>query len=256
MLTHIDELEARNIDCYIQYTLNDYEAEGLEKGVPPLAFRIDTFKKLVDRLGKGRVIWRFDPMILTDAISIDSLLKKIERIGNQMVGYTEKLVFSFADILSYRKVKANLNKSHISYQDWTEPQMLEFAERLAALNEKWGYTLATCGEKIDLKQLGIVKNRCVDDELIIRLSFEDKALMDFLKVTIHPMPAADLFGNAAPLPPMPSSFPTAPTPHTVTTETKASASSADASRARILENITLARIFANIAMRIQAKRRQ
>jgi len=98
-------------------------------------------------------------------------------------------------------VKANLDKNQISYQDWTEPQMLEFAERLAALNEKWGYTLATCGEKIDLKQLGIVKNRCVDDELIIRLSFEDKALMDFLKVTIHPMPAADLFGNADPLPP-------------------------------------------------------
>jgi hypothetical protein len=118
-----------------------------------------------------------------------------------LVGYTEKLVFSFADILSYRKVKANLYKSNISYQDWTEPQMLEFAESLATLNKKWGYTLATCGEKIDLKQLGIVKNRCVDDELIIRISFEDKALMDFLKVTIHPMPAADLFGNAAPLPP-------------------------------------------------------
>lgn len=201
LLKHLDELERRNIGSYIQYTLNDYEAEGLEKGVPPLPFRIDTFKKLVDRLGKGRVIWRFDPMLLTDNIIIESLLEKVERIGDQLVGYTEKLVFSFADILSYRKVKANLDKNQISYQDWTEPQMLEFAERLAALNEKWGYTLATCGEKIDLKQLGIVKNRCVDDELIIRLSFEDKALMDFLKVTIHPMPAADLFGNAAPLPP-------------------------------------------------------
>ena len=201
LLKHLDELERRKIGSYIQYTLNDYEAEGLEKGVPPLPFRIDTFKKLVDRLGKGRVIWRFDPMLLTDNITIESLLEKVERIGDQLVGYTEKLVFSFADILSYRKVKANLDKSHISYQDWTEPQMLEFAERLAALNEKWGYTLATCGEKIDLKQLGIVKNRCVDDELIIRLSFEDKALMDFLKVTIHPMPAADLFGNADPLPP-------------------------------------------------------
>ena len=201
LLNHLDELEARNIGCYIQYTLNDYEAEGLEKGVPPLAFRIDTFKKLVDRLGKGRVIWRFDPMILTDAISTDSLLEKVERIGDQLVGYTEKLVFSFADILSYRKVKANLDKSHISYQDWTEPQMLEFAERLAALNKKWGYILATCGEKVDLKQFGIVKNRCVDDELIIRLAYEDKVLMDFLKVTIHPMPVADLFGNAAPLSP-------------------------------------------------------
>ncbi len=200
LLQHLDELDRRNIGCYIQYTLNDYEVEGLEKGVPPLSFRIDTFKKLVDRLGKGRVIWRFDPMLLTETITIDSLLEKVERIGDRLVGYTEKLVFSFAD-LNYRKVKANLCMSHISYQDWMEPQMLEFAERLAALNKKWGYTLATCGEKIDLKQFGIIKNRCVDDELIIRLAYEDKALMDFLKVAIHPMPVADLFGNAAPLPP-------------------------------------------------------
>lgn len=201
LLKHLDELYTRNIGCYIQYTLNDYEAEGLEKGVPPLSFRIDTFKKLVDKLGKGRVIWRFDPMLLTDNISIDSLLEKVECIGDQLVGYTEKLVFSFADILSYRKVKANLDKSQISYQDWKEPQMLEFADRLAALNKKWGYTLATCGEKIDLKQFGIIKNCCVDDELIIRLAYDDKALMDFLKVTIHSMPATDLFGNADPLPP-------------------------------------------------------
>lgn len=201
LLQHLDELERRNIGCYIQYTLNDYEAEGLEKNVPPLPFRIDTFKKLVARLGKGRVIWRFDPMLLTDDITIDCLLEKVERIGDQLVGYTEKLVFSFADILSYRKVKANLEKSHIPYHEWTEPQMLEFAERLAALNKKWGYTLASCGEKIDLKHFGIVKNRCVDDELIIRIAYEDKALMDFLKVTIHPMPVADLFDNAAPLSP-------------------------------------------------------
>lgn len=200
LLKHLDELDKRNIGCYIQYTLNDYEAEGLEKGVPPLHFRIDTFKKLVDRLGKGRVIWRFDPMLLTDNISIDSLLEKVECVGDQLVGYTEKLVFSFADILSYRKVKANLDKSKISYQNWTNSQMLEFAERLAVLNKKWGYTLATCGEEVNLKQFGIVKNRCIDDELIIRLAYGDKAMMDFLKVTIHPMPAADLFGNSAPLP--------------------------------------------------------
>lgn len=62
LLQHLDYLEERNIGCNIQYTLNDYESEGLEKGVPPLAQRIDTFKKLVDKLGVGRVVWRFDPM--------------------------------------------------------------------------------------------------------------------------------------------------------------------------------------------------
>ena len=200
LLPHLDYLKEWNIGCYIQYTLNDYEKDGLERGVPKLSERIDTFKQLVDRLGKGRVIWRFDPLILTDDISIDALLSKIEHIGNQLQGYTEKLVFSYADILSYRKVKANLEKSNILYHEWTELQMLEFAERLAKLNRKWGYALATCGEKVDLQQFGIEHNHCVDDTLIIRFAYEDKALMDFLKVKIFPMPSSDLFGNTEPLP--------------------------------------------------------
>lgn len=151
-------------------------------------------------MGKGRVIWRFDPLILTDDISIDTLLAKIEHIGNQLQGYTEKLVFSYADILSYRKVKANLKKSNIPYQEWPEPQMLEFAKGLSVLNKKWGFALATCGEKVNLQQFGIEHNHCVDDALIIRLAYEDKALMDFLKVETFPMPTPDLFGNADPLP--------------------------------------------------------
>jgi len=200
LLNHLDYLKERNIGCYIQYTLNDYEREGLERGVPKLSERIDTFKQLVDKLGKGRVIWRFDPLILTDNISIDTLLSKIECIGDQLQGYTEKLVFSYADILSYRKVKANLEKSNIPYHEWTEQQMLEFAKRLAEMNKKWGYTLATCGEKVDLQPFGIEHNHCVDDALIIRFSYEDKELMDFLKVKMFPMPAPNLFGESESLP--------------------------------------------------------
>lgn len=200
LLPYLDYLRERNIGCYIQYTLNDYEKEGLERGVPSILERIDTFKQLVDKLGKGRVIWRFDPLLLTDEVTIDALLSKIERIGDQLQGYTEKLVFSYADILSYRKVKANLEKSHIPYREWAEPQMLEFAERLAEMNKKWGYTLATCGEKVDLQQFGIEHNHCIDDALIIRFAYEDKKLMDFLKAKTFPMPSQDLFGNTEPLP--------------------------------------------------------
>ena len=194
LLGHLDELKDRNIGCYIQYTLNDYEKEGLEKGVPPLEERIDTFKRLVDQLGKGRVIWRFDPMILTDQIVLDDLLRKVENIGDRLQGYTEKLVFSYADIASYKKVRSNLEKSRISYREWTEPQMEEFARRLSELNRKWHYLLATCGEKIDIGQYGIRHNRCVDDELMIRFAHHDKALMDFLGVEIKTVENS-LFGT-------------------------------------------------------------
>mgnify|MGYP002624395961 FL=1 len=198
LLEHLDYLKERGIDCYIQYTLNDYENEGLEKGVPPLQERIDTFKALVERLGQGRVIWRFDPLILTDRISMDDLLRKVENIGNQLQGYTEKLVFSYADIALYKKVKANLERSHVNYQEWTTQQMDEFAQRLSELNQRWGYQLATCGEKIDIEKYGIRHNRCVDDDLMIRFAHHDKALMDFLGVEIKTIENS-LFG-AEPIP--------------------------------------------------------
>ena len=136
LLEYLPILEKHKIGCYIQYSLNDYEKEGLEKNVPPIIERIDTFKRLVERLGYGHVIWRFDPLVLTDEINIDLLLSKIENIGNQLVGYTEKLVFSFADILSYRKVQSNLQKANIHYIDWSKQQMIEFAKCLSELNKK------------------------------------------------------------------------------------------------------------------------
>ena len=200
LLRHLPILKQRGIGCYIQYSLNDYEEEGLEKNVPPLKQRIETFKELTNALGKGHVIWRFDPLVLTDSINIDKLLDKVENIGNQLLGYTEKLVFSFADILSYRKVQANLQKANINYIDWQENQMREFARRLSVLNQKWGYELATCGEKIDLTEFGVKKNHCVDDELIIKLAYDDKKLMDYLKVKFYPMPQKSLFGDSESLP--------------------------------------------------------
>ena len=194
LLSHLDELEARGIHCYVQYTLNDYEKEGLEKGVPPLEQRIDTFKELVDKMGKGRVVWRFDPQMLTDQIGIDDLLTKIERIGDQLVGYTEKLVFSYADIAAYKKVKSNLERGRVNYTEWTVPQMEEFARRLSELNRKWRYQLATCGEMIDLERYGIQHNRCVDDDLMIRFAHHDRLLMDFLGVEVRTIESS-LFGE-------------------------------------------------------------
>ena len=194
LLKYLDYLRERNIGCYIQYTLNDYEHEGLEKGVPSLDYRIDTFKLLVDKLGKGHVIWRFDPLILTDQIDLNDLLRKVENIGDQLQGYTEKLVFSYADIALYKKVKFNLEKNHINYKEWSISEMEEFAEKLSILNKKWKYKLATCGEKINIDKYGIVHNRCVDDDLMIRFAFHDKALMDFLGVEIKTIENS-LFGT-------------------------------------------------------------
>lgn len=194
LLPYLPILKERGIKSYIQYTLNDYEQEQLER-VPSLDSRIETFKLLVERLGKGAVVWRFDPLILTDDITVDDLLMKVQNIGDLLKDYTEKLVFSYADIALYKKVASNLKSNGIPYHEWQIDQMEDFASKLSVMNQErgWGFQLATCGEKIDISKYGIQHNRCIDGDLITRLAWDDKALMDFMKVKIETMPAPTLF---------------------------------------------------------------
>ena len=146
-----------------------------------MAQRIDTFRRLVDTLGSGGGVWRFDPLILTDKINIDTLLEKIAHIADALVGHAEKLVFSFADINTYKKVSRNLRLSGINYREWDEESMREFALRFSTLNhDNWNLRLATCTERIDLSEYGIEHNRCIDLELINRLAPHDAILQNFL----------------------------------------------------------------------------
>ncbi len=186
LIKHLDYLSEININFYIQYTLNDYDKEGIEKGVPSVASRIETFQQLSNRIGKEKVIWRFDPLILTDKIGVDELLGKVENIGNQLYGFTDKFVFSFADISQYKKVKSNLEKSSQNYREFDKFQMNYFAEELQKLNKTWNYEIGTCAESIELEKYGIIHNKCIDDDLMIKLFPNDKKLMDFLGVKISP----------------------------------------------------------------------
>lgn len=180
IIKHLDYLDDNKINYYFQYTLNDYEREHLEGNVPNLESRIDTFIQLSEKIGKNKVIWRFDPYILTETSGVDELLKRTENIGNRLKNYTKKLVFSFADIKTYKKVQNNLIKDSIPYLEFNDRTMNELALGLKELNKNWGFEIGTCAEKIDLDKYGIVHNKCIDDDLMIKLFNHDKKLMDFI----------------------------------------------------------------------------
>lgn len=189
LIRYLPELDAKGIHYYFQFTLNDYEQEGLEPNVPSLAERVETFKALSERLGRKRVIWRYDPLILTDTLTVEGLLNRIAGVAGLLRGHTEKLVISFADINIYKKVKNNLTRGHVNYREFVPPLMLELAEGLQRRNREWGLKIATCAEGIDLARYRIEHNRCIDDNLMIELFKGDSVLMDFLGYQ------PDLFGN-------------------------------------------------------------
>ncbi|RLA78985.1 MAG: hypothetical protein DRG78_13870 [Epsilonproteobacteria bacterium] len=185
MFKYLDYMDKNIPNYYFQYTLNDYDKENFEAKISTVFNRIETFKELSNRLGKKRVIWRFDPLILTDTISVNDLLNRVKKIGNQLKDYTEKLVFSFADISTYKKVENNLKKEQVKYIEFTEETMNEFAKGIYEINKKWNLQLATCTEKINLEKYNIIHNKCIDDDLMIDLFSKDKQLMDFLGVEIN-----------------------------------------------------------------------
>lgn len=178
LLARLDEVEALGFhNYYFQFTLNDYEQEELEPKVPDIASRIETFRELSKRVGKARVIWRFDPLLLSPTLTVDTLLHRIQSIGEQLKGFTEKLVFSFADIATYRKVIANLRGT--GCREFTADERTAFVRGLVGINAELGLELATCAEIVDLTPYGVRHNKCIDDDLMVRLFHDDKPLMDF-----------------------------------------------------------------------------
>ncbi len=184
MIEHLPELDEKGINYYFTYTLNDYANEKLEMYVPPLQLRIETFKRLSDIIGKGRIIWRFDPLILTERITVDVLLDKIYGIGKQIHSFTEKLVISFIDINLYKKVKNNLLAAEfINCREFSNEDIIKIARGLKEMNDEWKLQIATCAEAVDLSEYGIKHNKCIDDEIMIRQFKHDKVLMDFIGYT-------------------------------------------------------------------------
>lgn len=204
MVRHLAELDGRGLGYCFQYTLNDYAAEGLEPNVPSVEARTETFRRLSARLGPERVVWRADPLLITERTPPEALIRKVAALGDRLAPLTRRLVFSFADIAAYRRVAANLRKAGVAAREFTDAEKRETAAALAELNRSrgWGLTLETCAETIDLSAYGIAHGRCVDDRIMRATCPEDEALMAFLGVRKAPVQEA-LFAPAAEQPSAP-----------------------------------------------------
>lgn len=177
LINFLPELDAHGIKYYFQFTVNDYEEEGLEPGVPPLLERIETFKLLSNLVGKDLVIWRFDPLIRSDKVSIQNLVEKINRVGELLAPYTSKLVFSFADITRYRHVQLNLKKNNIEFIEFSNDEIEEIGFNISKICTKFGIQAATCGEAVDLSQFNIIHNKCIDDRLLKKITRYDQGIL-------------------------------------------------------------------------------
>lgn len=164
IIRHLNELDERKYKYYFQFTITPY-SDDLEAAVENKDKIIDTFIKLSQKIGKEKVILRYDPIILTDKYNYDFHFAAFENILSRLHNYTEKAVISFMD--SYKKTDRNMkgiNLINIKPED-----MYKIAAVFSHIAEKYNMAVETCAEAIDLSAYGIGHGKCIDGDLIEKI---------------------------------------------------------------------------------------
>ncbi|WP_124097998.1 DUF1848 domain-containing protein [Ruminococcus sp. Marseille-P6503] len=164
MLERLDELKDYNY--YFQFTLNSY-AKDIEPSVPSKDKElIQTFKSLSDKIGKERVIWRYDPIIVNEKYTAEYHFKYFEKLAEILDGKFGKCVISFVDY--YKKNATNFKNNNIS--ELSFESIRQIAKAFSEIAKRKNFTINTCAEEIDLSEFGIEHGKCIDDKLIEKLA--------------------------------------------------------------------------------------
>src|SRR6185369_7515606 len=171
---HLNELDERGLNYYFQFTLNPY-GTIFEPHVPPLRERIETLVELAGRIGPERVVWRYDPIILSSATPVSWHLEQAERIAGLLKGAARRLVISFCDF--YGKGQGRLGRSlagsGIALEDITAPEQAKALDQVArgfkAIADRHDLQIFSCSEVVELADIGIRHGACIDGALIREL---------------------------------------------------------------------------------------
>lgn len=163
-IENLPKLDEKGFKYYFQYTISSY-AQDIEKSVPRKKEIIEKFQRLSKQIGKEKVIWRYDPIILNEKYDFDYHVKYFDYIAGKLSGYTEKVIISFIDC--YSKIKNRLEENKIA--ELNQGQMRELGIALKQIADKHNLKIESCSEKINLDDIGISHGHCIDGELINRI---------------------------------------------------------------------------------------
>lgn len=161
IITRLDEINSMGYKYYFQFTITPYD-KTLEPGLTDKRKIIETFFVLSERIGKNKVIWRYDPIILNEKLSIQY---HIDAFGNMMSilsNVTTECIISFVD--PYKKTRRQMGVKLV--RDISKEEMNTIASEFSKIARNTSVKLKTCAEPIDLSQHGIDHASCIDQNKI------------------------------------------------------------------------------------------
>lgn len=168
LIAYLDELNEMGYKYYFQFSLNDYPV-CLEPGVPSLSNRLSTFLNLSRRIGPLRVIWRYDPIIISNLTPIEFHIKAFSELAQTVRNATHRVMVSIMDF--YPKIEPNLsvleeNHGFCFDKRSVSQHITELLKTLADISRMNDMDLFTCGEEHDYSEIGLPRGRCIDNEIL------------------------------------------------------------------------------------------
>lgn len=147
ILSHLREITGK-FNTYFHYTITAY-GKDVEPGVPNIDDSIETLIKLSKTVGKQRVTWRYDPMLLTEKYTIERHFETFGRMAEKLAPHIDRCIFSFVEM--YKKLEYNMPEIMIMSPEEAET----LAKGLGSIVEKYGIYIQTCGTNGDFSRYGI-----------------------------------------------------------------------------------------------------
>lgn len=166
ILPHLTALDRMGYHYYFQFTLTPYDCV-IEPGLRSKTEIEDTFIELSKRIGRERVVWRYDPIILNDTLDIAYHKAQFERLCDKLCGggpqplYTNTVTVSFVDL--YPKLKTPL------IREITAEEMEELGSYIGRTAKGYGLAVGACCEKAGLSGYGMERASCIDKALIEKI---------------------------------------------------------------------------------------
>jgi len=165
-LRNLAEIEGRGFPYYFLITLTGYP-RILEPEVPPAAEAARFFHALAERIGRRRVIWRYDPVIFSEQTSFDFHVSNFSNLARQLSSSTARVIVSFFD--PYPKLERRLLPIGIEFEkaSGSTEQQSELLARLASIATSFGLEIQSCAEAA--LAAGVPPGKCIDEKLLNEL---------------------------------------------------------------------------------------
>lgn len=152
MLARLEEI--REFGQYWFVTITGY-GKDIEPNVPNTDDVVWAFWQLSEMVGVDCVVWRYDPILLTDRYNFDYHLKRFEEIAKHLQGAVNTVVISFLDL--YAKVVRNFREVRMI----TRTEKEQLGKALIEIAQNYGMRVRTCHEGCLLERYGADCNGCM-----------------------------------------------------------------------------------------------